>query len=508
MQDQPTSSSATSEYFRFAGCFHLLGIDPSATSAQVQEAYAVVCAQGAAPSQLSTQARDSILDPLTRLLCELTYPSDSTAGQIEAFHEGLSANTPASERLATAATLQPLSKANFLTGLAARQPADGSLLSALVEAHAAIEATTIFEALRKYRSRSDLAMPSLVEIRQALQQLVSLQSDTVMSTYAKIQDATAPLLECVRLTLSSDDRYRIEALSGLLNVYRRSLDAADPGNNHDINAACEGVRLRPEDESAVKEFEIALVGLMSPKAPLMLFDAHQNLRNDEVDGIAGNVSNLLADLIASRNYETARKLLPICVEAFGSMPEVIAPFQQTATVLQSLALEAKIKPAQNSVDGGDKSTKASHPRIVFFVTLVAAAICAIFLSYRYFDLPSSPFAASIPAAPPRLAPEIIPPVSKGERFKLDFVRYCHFQEERLRVVKQHVQGPEDIRAYNMLANDYNSRCSNFFYLDEDLKTVTEEVKAKRQMLEADAMRILSTWPWHAPASGNAIPSAK
>jgi hypothetical protein len=60
----------------------------------------------------------------------------------------------------------------------------------------------------------------------------------------------------------------------------------------------------------------------------------------------------------------------------------------------------------------------------------------------------------------------------------------------------------------MLANDYNSRCSNFYYLDEDLKIVTEEVKAKRQILEADAMRILSTWLWRA-ASGNAtMPAVK
>jgi hypothetical protein len=60
----------------------------------------------------------------------------------------------------------------------------------------------------------------------------------------------------------------------------------------------------------------------------------------------------------------------------------------------------------------------------------------------------------------------------------------------------------------MLANDYNSRCSNFYYLDEDSKIVTEEVKAKKQILEADALRILSTWPWHA-ASGNAsTPTAK
>jgi hypothetical protein len=44
----------------------------------------------------------------------------------------------------------------------------------------------------------------------------------------------------------------------------------------------------------------------------------------------------------------------------------------------------------------------------------------------------------------------------------------------------------------MLANDYNSRCSNFYYLDEDLKLVTEEVKTKKQILQAE--RILSTWP--------------
>ena len=143
----------------------------------------------------------------------------------------------------------------------------------------------------------------------------------------------------------------------------------------------------------------------------------------------------------------------------------------------------------------------------FFITLVPVVIYATFLTHPTpLNLPSSPFAPSAPPAVPKPEPEIVPPVGKGERFKLDFVRYCHFQEERLRVIKQDVQGTEDIQAFNMLANDYNSRCSNFYYLDEDLKTVTEEVKAKKQILEADALRILSTWPWHTPAPGNAMPS--
>lgn len=59
-----------------------------------------------------------------------------------------------------------------------------------------------------------------------------------------------------------------------------------------------------------------------------------------------------------------------------------------------------------------------------------------------------------------------------------------------------MNGPQDIQAFNILANDYNSRCSTFYYLDEDLKIVIEEVNTRKKILEADAKRILATWPWH------------
>jgi len=118
-------------------------------------------------------------------------------------------------------------------------------------------------------------------------------------------------------------------------------------------------------------------------------------------------------------------------------------------------------------------------------------------------------ASSVASAPnppqAKTEPELLPPVGKGQRFAREYVRYCHFQEERLRVVKQQVRGAEDIRAYNALANDYNSRCSDFFYQDEDLRLVKEEVIAKRKLLEADAESILSTWPWRTKAG--AAPAA-
>jgi hypothetical protein len=100
----------------------------------------------------------------------------------------------------------------------------------------------------------------------------------------------------------------------------------------------------------------------------------------------------------------------------------------------------------------------------------------------------------------RTEPELLPPASKGQRYPREYVRYCHFQEERLRIVKQDLKSQEDIRAYNALASDYNSRCSDFFYQDEDLRIVKDEVIAKQKQLEADALRILSTWPWHATSA--------
>jgi hypothetical protein len=62
------------------------------------------------------------------------------------------------------------------------------------------------------------------------------------------------------------------------------------------------------------------------------------------------------------------------------------------------------------------------------------------------------------------------------------------------MVKQEVRGPEDARVYNLLIVDYNSRCSDFFYRDDDLNLVRAEVSAKKELLAADAKSITSTWP--------------
>jgi len=128
-------------------------------------------------------------------------------------------------------------------------------------------------------------------------------------------------------------------------------------------------------------------------------------------------------------------------------------------------------------------------------TLAAVGASAYFGFDRLRPLWSTiSLGALVQPATPTLEAETVPAVGTGQHLALDGVRYCHFQQERLRFIKGQVQGPEEARAYNLLIVDYNSRCSDFFYRDEDLKLVMAEVSENKNLLEADAKRIVSAWP--------------
>jgi hypothetical protein len=92
--------------------------------------------------------------------------------------------------------------------------------------------------------------------------------------------------------------------------------------------------------------------------------------------------------------------------------------------------------------------------------------------------------------------ETIPPVGTGQHLELSAVRYCHYQEERLKLMKPDIQGPEAVRTFNLLVVDYNSRCSDFFYKDSDLAMVMGELVANRARLAAEAKQLISAGTDH------------
>jgi hypothetical protein len=612
MEGNLTNNRASSQFDLFTQPFRLLGIDPAASNTQVQATYAAAIvlrptSQGAALAG----ARDTILDPARRLSAELTYPIDTATADAETFYAALSAGASMHQLLLAADQLAPLSRANFIVHLAARRPAESAVLQAIVDAHIGIEVTEVYAILRTLRARASCPTPSLANVNQGLQDLFALHAEAAFAGYQKTQDAAEPVMECTRHVLASGDRHRIEALSGLLDVYRRSTASLRANAAQQIEAACETLRQSPdEDSSAVAELTEALPLWASLSGPLMAFDAYQGLQDRDFEIPIDRVRLLLTDLSVRQHHATARTVANLARDAFSSMPDIVSQFDQASALVEVAALETEIKSLLDDNGGSlvkslekygfgstyknqanslwhafiravkatDSSELADRPwsltrdfamhladhkqtaraasqliagmirhgksvavepeildaldddlndirsrhsigdeapsprrrflgrfgkqTLLASVALVAAV--GAFVGYRSFDNAGLQFFARAPVS----EPETIPPVGKEQHFGLDYVRYCHFQEERLRIIKQEVHGPEDSRAFNALANDYNSRCSDFFYLEDDLKTVMAEVAAKKNELDAEARQILATWPWHAAAGGSAAPSTK
>ena len=177
-------------------------------------------------------------------------------------------------------------------------------------------------------------------------------------------------------------------------------------------------------------------------------------------------------------------------------------------------------PVENTRPGGNESTaaktkptkrRAKFPTslafMVFFGIIFAGAVVAgLYLELirgpsgllKGSILPSSALSSSAQQGMVASDGEIMPPVGRGQHFTLGNVRYCHFQAARLKIMQPQVQGPEAVRAFNLLVVDYNSRCSDFLYKDSDVAVVSAELKVRRPMLEADAKRIMSTWSGRLP----------
>lgn len=105
--------------------------------------------------------------------------------------------------------------------------------------------------------------------------------------------------------------------------------------------------------------------------------------------------------------------------------------------------------------------------------------------------------------------EVKPPIGSGNLFSRSNIRYCRYQKARLKSIEGDLRNPYEIDEFNKLADDYNARCSNFRYQENDLRVVEEEVRIKATLLSQDSRRITSAWRSRPPPAiipGIASPS--
>ena len=616
MDDSRTSHPPSPAFDLLNQPFCILGIDPAATAQRVLDAFEIARRNYRATDEVLGSARDDLLDPSRRLDCELAFPLDGPAAEVPALFAALTAESPTSELLAVADRLAPLARANFVAHIAARRPASSALLFALVESHAFIDATQIFDALKRFRSAAAIPAPALVSVNQGLEKLLSAHASAALAGFEDIDQAIEPVLTCSEQALQRGGAYR-SVLGRLLESYRELIKARQASCVEQIEIAGRALQGHPAEIALLEPLARALHDWVVLCRPLMLGADGAEAGRPELELAPRQIRLLTADLASQGQYGGALQLASIGLDAFFLMPAVVRDLRQDMELIARLAEQAKLEPLLDMIDrlqaapaaviaaltaqpfgdaspepakalwevflrvlratdetrpvepwrfvrnfamhlSGDQGAPAAAASVLLGLLrqgeaaganpdvlgalrqdlvavtpgrrkagsarrpaartgrrsrTLAAALAGLALVAGVSALALYESAGRLPQGwlrglSSRLGelapsyPETAPAVGTGQHLALPGVRYCHYQAARLEIIKQAAHSPEDVRAYNLLVVDYNSRCSDFFYQDKDLAQVNAEVAARRTQLEADAKRIMAGWPGHAPDGSN------
>jgi hypothetical protein len=616
----------------FALPFSMLGVGPTASEQVLREAFD----RGIKTASVMdlTLAFEMLSAPARRLLHELAYPLDCPDSGVEIFYAALRTDAKTDDLLSFADQLQPLARANFLAHIAARRPASGQFLYELVRSHAAIDPTSIHQALKKTRLGAGLPAPSFLSVNEGLVQLRQAHAFGAFKGYHAIQDIAAPMLECTLKALASEERHSSKALGRFLRLYRSATEQVQTDAAILIETACAALLKRPDDAACSETIVRAAETWTSLSRPLLLWNTDQPSGQLKFGTPIASLRNLLKELCARKQYDVALDLMSACREPFSAVPTTLDDLSEDARLAKALSAYDCIRQLRKVIDQAERdpeplvaalekdgfSEASGEPvlslwkgfvavagttlappeqspwRLIrdFAVRLsnrpnAAAAVVALLSglirlgesqgvpgrtlaelrdnlrfmqSFMGVDLaedslaenpprkdaaprtgrfaawvagimrpasslpsawtmplismgvaaslavgalvyfgpdwpmlwPSELSAATLDDATTSLGTETMPSIGTGQHLTVEGVRYCNFQKERLRLIKQMIKRPEEARSYNLMIVDYNSRCSDFFYKDDDLKQVEAEIKTNKSILEADAQHILLNVP--------------
>src|SRR5262249_22115997 len=163
--------------------------------------------------------------------------------------------------------------------------------------------------------------------------------------------------------------------------------------------------------------------------------------------------------IYGQHFEPAKKIIDAVVGALSPLAVQYPRTHALAVQLQQSTGQLLSEPDSTGADRGQKFRSPHRARRYWLILAVVALVTVVVAgSAIHFSRPENgPSVGAVvmtetPSA--KAEQESLPPVASGQRYPREYVRYCHFQQERLRTVKQRLRSQEDVRAYNALATDW------------------------------------------------------
>jgi hypothetical protein len=283
----------------------------------------------------------------------------------------------------------PLTKANFLARSAARLGLSEKLLLALVDSHTALDALEIYQTLQKLRHQAGRPAPSLMTVRNGLDDLLRTHGNIIAARFDSPQ-ALADLLSAVKHSIErTHERVPLNVFFSLLNAWRSPVDQAVARAHGKIRTISDALQRRPDDVSEIER----LAGKCRARASLA--DALPLLEHAELhDGqnvVWEHIGALLKFLIEGQHFQSAQKVVDVITEAFRPFEDrhfrsvaLLTPFQQ-----QIVSLAGEMDRAEKDRAQGHSKTRPPRRRGLARVTMgliIVGGLAIVFL--RVHDAPS------------------------------------------------------------------------------------------------------------------------
>jgi peptidoglycan hydrolase-like protein with peptidoglycan-binding domain len=340
--------------------FFLLALEPTASLEKIADAYEDAVADQIASEPDLTTAREALVNPRQRLAAELSFLFDTPPGQVKAVCAALKVGAPSNDLLGAANRLAPLSKANLLTHVGAREQAEDDLLFALMDAHARIEPRIIHSKLQSTRQAAGFVVPSLDSVRDQLHELISLHVKAVLAGYPTARTSARSVGECIKRILISADSDRIDALEGLVRSYGQTISSELHKIEEEIRSDAEELRSRPREVSLVDPLADRLRDWISVANPIVEFDAHKGRDETRARQLFNEVRGLAIDLANQHNsFHVALSISNVAAEVFSSLPRATEQLKEDLPLLEERSAEALVIPLKTFVDELSKWTIVS-----------------------------------------------------------------------------------------------------------------------------------------------------
>ena len=192
----------------------------------------------------------------------------------------------------------------------------------------------------------------------------------------------------------------------------------------------------------------------------------------------------------------ARPVTPSVVKANPTLVRQAGRTRSASRGWQVAGLLAFVSTAPESLFKGGKLIPSAVP-----IVLLVVAILLLWDSRARRSAPppveSAPVASEVAfafATQPG-GPEDQPQIGVGNLLSLNEVRYCLYQEQRLQLIREHVNphSQYETTRYNHEVDDYNQRCLEFRHPQGAVRTVRQEIPEWQDTLAQQAETTIQGW---------------